>query len=67
MKQLNDEPIRPGYDEKAYISRLGKVVRYVIARPDFYIFAIAANLQELGKRSLALRRIVEEGVIVGNL
>jgi len=46
-EDLCDKDIRPGYDERAYFSRLDLGTKYVILRPDFYIFAMANGFEEL--------------------
>lgn len=47
LRNLSEKEARPGYDVAAFENRLGKEARYVIVRPDFYVFAVARSLGEL--------------------
>jgi 2-polyprenyl-6-methoxyphenol hydroxylase-like FAD-dependent oxidoreductase len=46
-KDLLEKTIRPGYDESAYLRRLGWTTKYAILRPDYIIFSVARTLREL--------------------
>lgn len=45
--RLSHRLIRPGYSEEAMMQRLGARMRFVIVRPDMYVFATARNLEDL--------------------
>lgn len=62
-----EKQVRHGYDEGMFFSRLGMGAKYVLVRPDFYIFATAANSQQLGECLLSLRRMCEEELTMGRL
>lgn len=64
---IREKQARHGYDEGTFFSRLGMGAKYVLVRPDFYIFATAANSQELGECLLGLRRMCEEELTIGKL
>ena len=40
-------PVAPRYNSASYLSRLGRSARFVIARPDFFVFACAKDEDEL--------------------
>ena len=40
-------PLAPGYNSASYLGRLGRSARFVIARPDLFVFACAKNEGEL--------------------
>ena len=40
-------PLAPGYNSTSYLSRIGRSARFVIARPDFFVFACAKDEDEL--------------------
>ena len=46
-KDLLEKTIRPGYDESAYLRRLGRATKYAIVRSDYIIFSVARTLREL--------------------
>jgi hypothetical protein len=58
IKRLSKRDARPGYDIDVFDSRLGKDIRYVILRPDFYVFAMAREEDELGVCLQGLRDLI---------
>jgi 2-polyprenyl-6-methoxyphenol hydroxylase-like FAD-dependent oxidoreductase len=58
LKRLSKREARPGYDIGVFDSRLGKDVRYVVLRPDFYVFAMARGDDELGICLQGLRELI---------
>jgi hypothetical protein len=64
---LHDKEIRPGYDERAYFSRLGVGTKYAIVRPDFYIFAVAKDVEELKECLRFLKMMFEQDVKIERL
>ncbi|SMY26208.1 unnamed protein product [Zymoseptoria tritici ST99CH_1A5] len=47
LKRLSKRQARTGYSIDVFDSRLGAGTKYVVVRPDFYIFATARNDKEL--------------------
>lgn len=58
LKSLNKREARPGYDVNVFDSRLGANTRYVILRPDFYVFATAKEETELEVCLQGLKRMI---------
>lgn len=42
-----DAPLAPGYNSASYLNRLGRSAKFVIARPDLFVFACAKDVDEL--------------------
>lgn len=47
VEQLSATQARSGYDMAAFETRLGDRTRYIIARSDFFVFALAKDVTEL--------------------
>lgn len=47
MKRLSSKQARPHYDVEAFAARMGRDITYAIVRPDFYVYAVAKDLNEL--------------------
>jgi 2-polyprenyl-6-methoxyphenol hydroxylase-like FAD-dependent oxidoreductase len=47
LSQISPRLVRKGYSIHAFKERFGPRARFIIARPDSYVFAVANNLQEL--------------------
>ncbi|KAI2616331.1 monooxygenase-like protein [Hypoxylon sp. NC1633] len=39
--------VKPNYDASKYLGRFGPAVKFAIVRPDFYVFALAKDAEEL--------------------
>ncbi|KAH7160566.1 putative monooxygenase [Dactylonectria estremocensis] len=51
--------ILPGYDEGAYMTRLGHSTKFAIIRPDTIIFSAVKTLPQLKQRLVLLKRLLD--------